>query len=195
MKTIFSIIAFILVITSCGSRKVESDKQDRKIQNTVIQEQKGELNKTIFRVVRDTVFIEKTVAIKSELKQDKHIQKKQKKREYYDNGALKSEVEISITETEKINQLTEELQKITTQSKTLKQENEKLLQRELTYQNKITELHEKINLKKTYRDDDFLIIGLGVVLLSGLSFIGVYILYIEKYREQAKEELKNDEKK
>ena len=163
---------FALFLVSCGSRKAETNKREVKQEQQETEHKQTEAEKVVFKVVRDTIYIESQSEVNTETRREKHTQTTQKIRKYYENGALKSEEEKSVTETEQISQLKEELKKEVAQSKTLKKENKKLLQKESLYQQKISELREKTKDKTTEKKESFwLFVLIGVSgLLGGVTF-------------------------
>lgn len=172
-------ISFCL-FTGCGSRKTDTQKNEKQQQKTETKIEYRDVLKEVVRIVRDTVFLERKSESKQEVQQQKQSQKTSKKREYYENGSLKSEMEESSTETELVHQLTSENKHLRLSVETLKKEKEKLEKRESAYQAEIHSLKEKNKAKKTEREAYpwyYWIIGSIVtweVLKWILKFIGKY---------------------
>lgn len=162
------VMCFALILVGCGSRRVETEKQEIKFDQKATEHKQRESERVFFNVVRDTVYIEIQSEVKTEIKHEKQTQTTQKKREYYESGVLKSEEEKSVTETEQFLQLKAELQKEINKSAILKKENESLLSKEVIYQQTISKLQGKEKVKNTDRKESFWL----YVLVGVLGFLG-----------------------
>lgn len=185
MKTKKMISFWLLAIsfclfTGCGSRKTDTQKNEKQEQKTETKIEYRDVVKEVVRTVRDTVYLEQKIEAKQEIQQQKQRQKTSRKKEYYENGTLKSESEENLTESEHINRLTLENDYLKSSAVALKEENEKLEKRESAYQAEIHSLKEKNKAKKTEREAYpwyYWIIGSIVaweVLKWLLKFIGKY---------------------
>lgn len=161
------LLAIGLLMISCGSRKTATQKNEKQEQKTETKIEYRDVVKGVVRTVRDTNYLERKIEAKQKVQQQKQSQKTKRKKEYYENGTLKSESEENITESEQINQLTLENNYLKTSAETLKEEKEELLEREKAYQSEIYSLKEKNKEKKTERKDSwwlYVVIGLSSIV-------------------------------
>lgn len=115
-----------LLLMACGSRKSEVSKGETKaeIKQT---ENVNAIQAAEKKVIhRDTNYLESKSETKAETQEQRQRQKSKVKREYYENGTLKSESETNETESETITQLRLENEHLKTSTIALKEENEQL---------------------------------------------------------------------
>lgn len=173
---LFSFI--VMLLAGCGSRKTDTQKNEKQQQKSETKIEYRDVVKEVVRTVRDTVLLERKSESKQEIQQQKQRQKTSKKRQYYENGTLKSEMEESSTETELVHQLTSENKHLRLSVETLKKEKEKLEIKEANYQSEIHSLKEKNKAKKTEREAYpwyYWVIG-SIVLWEVLKIIVKYII-------------------
>lgn len=175
----FWLLSFIvMLLAGCGSRKINTRKNEKQQQKTETKIEYRDVVRESVRTVRDTVYLEQKIEAKQEIQQQKQRQKTSKKREYYENGTLKSEMEESSTETELVHQLTSENKHLRLSVETLKKEKEKLEIKEANYQSEIQSLKEKNKAKKTEREAYpwyYWVIG-SIIIWEALKIIVKYII-------------------
>lgn len=171
---LFSFI--VMLLAGCGSRKTDTQKNEKQEQKTETKIEYRDVVKEVVRIVRDTVFLERKSESKQEVQQQKQSQKTSRKKEYHENGTLKSESEESITESEQINRLTLENNYLKYSAEMLKEEKEELLKKESAYKSEIQSLKEKNKAKKTEREAYpwyYWVVG-SIVAWEVLKFTGKY---------------------
>lgn len=115
-----------LLLMSCGSRKSEVSKTETKGETKQTEEVNAiqVVEKKVIQ--RDTIYLENKSQTKAETQEQRQRQKSKVKREYYENGTLKSESETNETESETITQLRLENEHLKNSTIALKEENEQL---------------------------------------------------------------------
>ncbi|EKB56582.1 hypothetical protein [Bergeyella zoohelcum] len=172
------LIASCLLLINCGSRKIDTRKNEKQQQKTETKIEYRDVVRESVRTVRDTVYLEQKIEAKQEIQQQKQRQKTSRKKEYHENGTLKSESEESITESVQINRLTLENDYLKSSAVALKEENEKLEKRESAYKSEIHSLKERNKTKKTEREAYpwyYWVIG-SIIIWEALKIIVKYII-------------------
>lgn len=167
------IVLLMILPSSCGSRKVDKQKQRTETaKQQEITEVKTEV-KEVVKIVRDTIFIEKKVEMKAEANEQRQKQSTEKRREYYENGTLKSETENTTSESEVIHQLRLENDYLKSSVVALKEEKEHLAE-ELNKQEQkeeSTQITEKSNkTERTAYPWYWWVLG-GVIIWELLKFL------------------------
>ena len=125
-KSNWLMLVSCLLLLACGSRKSEVSKNETKSETkqTEVMNAIQVVEKQVF--VRDTIYLESKSETKAETQEQRQRQKSKVKREYYENGTLKSESETNETESETITQLRLENEYLKSSTIALKEENEQL---------------------------------------------------------------------
>lgn len=156
-ETTLKTISLLLVVSClsfirCGSRNTDTQKNEKQEQKTETKIEYKDVFREVVKTVKDTVYLEQKTESKQETRQQKQRQKTRMKKEYYENGTLKSESEENTTESELINNLILENDYLKSSAIALKEENEKLEKKESAYQAEIQSLKERNKAKNTERE-------------------------------------------
>lgn len=177
-------IVSCLLLVACGSRKSEVSKSETKAE-TKQTENVNAIQVVEKKVIhRDTIYIENKSETKAETQEQRQRQKSKVKREYYENGTLKSESETNETESETITQLRLENEHLKNSTIALKEENEQLTNevKRLSKLNAKTEnkTKEKQTKREAYPWYWWVISGfvLGVIFPWLLKWIGKFYMRI-----------------
>ena len=177
-----AVVSFLLLV-ACGSRKSEVSKVETKVETKQTEAVNAiqVVEKKVF--LRDTIYLESKSKTKAETQEQRQRQKSKIKREFYENGTLKSESETNETESETITQLRLENEHLKSSTIALKEENEQLSHEvkrlsELNAKSE-TKAKEKQTEREAYPCYWWLIGGfLGLIFSWLLKWIGKFYMRI-----------------
>ncbi|WP_372472659.1 hypothetical protein AB4865_07500 [Capnocytophaga sp. ARDL2] len=159
------LIAYSLLLFSCSTKKkVETDQT---VATSSVQSQETKQQKEAQTVVvRDTVFVESYKQEAVSITQAAKRNRIEKKREYYESGTLKREIEVSVSENEILQQLTHENHILKQNEARLKEELKQLEQQSQQQASEQHSTHTKQKLKQltTTAKIGYTLVAIGIVL-------------------------------